>query len=86
MVPYVPLCRCTQYCSVTEDEALSALADFDKRWGKQYLHIAKSWQNNWQNLVVFLQYPEVIRRIIYTANTIKGLNSQLRILSYLIII
>lgn len=66
------------YGSITEDEALSALSDFDTKWGKQYPHIAKSWQNNWQNLVVFLQYPTVIRRIIYTTNTIEGLNSQLR--------
>ena len=66
------------YGSITEDEALTALSDFDTKWGKQYPHIAKSWQNNWQNLVVFLQYPEVIRRIIYTTNTIEGLNSQLR--------
>ena len=66
------------YGSVTEDEALSALSDFDLKWGKQYPHITKSWQNNWGNLVVFLQYPEVIRRIIYTTNAIEGLNSQLR--------
>lgn len=66
------------YGSITEDEALNALSDFDVKWGKQYPHIAKSWQNNWQNLVVFLQYPEMIRRIIYTTNTIEGLNSQLR--------
>jgi transposase-like protein len=66
------------YSSVTEDEALGALSDFDLKWGKQYPHIAKSWENNWENLVVFLQYPEVIRRIIYTTNAIEGLNSQLR--------
>ena len=66
------------YGSITEDEALTALSDFDTKWGKQYPYIAKSWQNNWQNLVVFLQYPEVIRRIIYTTNAIEGLNSQLR--------
>ena len=66
------------YGSVTEDDALVALSDFDLKWGKQYPHIAKSWQNNWGNLVVFLQYPEVIRRIIYTTNAIEGLNSQLR--------
>lgn len=66
------------YSSITEDEALTALSDFDKKWGKQYPHIAKSWQNHWQNLIIFLQYPEVIRRIIYTTNAIEGLNSQLR--------
>ena len=66
------------YSSITEDEALSALGEFDSKWGKQYPHIAKSWQNNWNNLVVFLQYPAVIRRIIYTTNGIESLNSQLR--------
>ena len=66
------------YSSITEDEALIALSELDNKWGKRYPHIAKSWQNNWQNLVVFLEYPEVIRRIIYTTNTIEGLNSQLR--------
>lgn len=66
------------YQAINEEEALVALADFDKKWGKQYPHIAKSWQNNWHNLVIFLQYPEVIRRIIYTTNAIEGLNSQLR--------
>ena len=66
------------YVSITEDEALTSLSDFDMKWGKQYPHITKLWQNNWQNLVIFLQYPEVIRRIIYTTNTIESLNSQLR--------
>ena len=66
------------YQAVSEDEALVALADFDQKWGKQYPHIAKSWQNNWHNLVIFLQYPAVIRKIIYTTNSIEGLNSQLR--------
>ena len=41
------------YSSITEDEALTALSDFDMKWGKQYPHIAKSWQNNWQNLIIF---------------------------------
>ena len=63
------------YSSITEDEALTALGEFDLKWGKQYPHIAKSWQNNWNNLVIFLQYPEVIRRIIYTTNTIESLKT-----------
>ena len=66
------------YISITEDEALTALSNFDRKWGKQYPNIANSWQNNWQNLVIFLQYPDVIRRIIYSTNAIEGLNSQLR--------
>ncbi len=40
--------------------------------------LAKSWYNNWDNLIIFLQYPKEIRKIIYTTNAIESLNSQLR--------
>ncbi len=66
------------YQAVTEDEAQSALEYFEEKWGKQYPQIAKSWYNNWNNLMIFLQYPEAIRRIIYTTNSIESLNNQLR--------
>lgn len=66
------------YQAVTEDKAQSALEYFEEKWGKQYPQIAKSWYNNWDNLMIFLQYPEAIRRIIYTTNFIESLNNQLR--------
>ena len=66
------------YTAVNEDEAQAALVSFEKRWGKQYPHIAKSWYDHWDHLVLFLQYPEQIRRIIYTTNAIESLNNQLR--------
>ena len=66
------------YQAVTEDEAQSALEYFEEKWGKQYPQIAKSWYNNWDNLMIFLQYPEAIRRIIYTTNSIESLNNHLR--------
>jgi putative transposase len=66
------------YQAATEDEAQEALDAFDTKWSKQYPQIAKSWYNNWENLIIFLQYPKAIRRIIYTTNAIESLNSQLR--------
>ena len=66
------------YQAVTEDGAQSALEYFEEKWSKQYPQIAKSWYNNWDNLMIFLQYPEAIRRIIYTTNSIESLNNQLR--------
>ena len=66
------------YTAVTEESALTALELFTQKWEKQYPHIAKSWYANWNNLVIFLQYPKEIRRIIYTTNAIESLNSQLR--------
>ncbi len=66
------------YTSATEKEAELALESFDQKGSKQYPHIAKSWYNNWDNLIIFLQYPKEIRKIIYTTNAIESLNSQLR--------
>ena len=66
------------YQAPTEDGAQIALDAFDSKWSSQYPQIAKSWYNNWENLIIFLQYPEAIRKIIYTTNSIESLNSQLR--------
>jgi transposase-like protein len=66
------------YAAITEDEALLALESFDEKWGKQYPQIAKSWYANWENLTVFLAYPEAIRRVIYTTNALESANSQFR--------
>ena len=66
------------YQAITEEEAQEALERFEAKWGKNYPQIAKSWYNNWDNLMIFLQYPEAIRRIIYTTNAIESLNNQLR--------
>jgi transposase-like protein len=66
------------YTAVTEDEAHLALEAFENKWNKQYPHISKSWYRNWDNLVIFLQYPKEIRKVIYTTNAIESVNSQLR--------
>ena len=66
------------YAAATEEIALKYLEDFAAKWDKQYPYIAKSWYANWDNLANFLQYPEEIRKVIYTTNAIESLNSQLR--------
>ncbi|WP_342265380.1 IS256 family transposase [Cardinium endosymbiont of Philonthus spinipes] len=66
------------YTAVTEEEALMALETFATKWDKQYPQIAKSWYANWNNLIVFLQYPSAIRRVIYTTNAVESVNSQFR--------
>ena len=44
----------------------------------KYPEIAKSWKDNWANLSTYFKYPEAVRRLIYTTNTIEGFNRQLR--------
>ena len=36
------------------------------------------WANNWDRLSVYLDYPEQVRKIIYTTNLIEGFKRQLR--------
>jgi len=66
------------YAAATEEIALKCLEEFAIKWDQQYPYIAKSWYTNWDNLATFLQYPEEIRKVIYTTNAIESLNSQLR--------
>ena len=66
------------YQSVTEDEALMALDQFEQRWDSKYPNISRSWRNNWQNVSTIFNYPEDIRKAIYTTNAIESLNSVIR--------
>ncbi len=66
------------YQAYTENEAKEVLNAFDSKWSQQYPKITKSWRNNWDNLVIFLSYPQSIRQIIYTTNMIESFNAQLR--------
>lgn len=66
------------YAAPTEKTALSELDSFDEKWSGKYPKIAKSWRDNWANLSTYFKYPEAVRRLIYTTNTIEGFNRQLR--------
>jgi putative transposase len=66
------------YTAVTEETALSALDEFSEKWDSKYPMISLSWKNNWENLNEIFNYPEDIRKAIYTTNAIESLNSSLR--------
>lgn len=66
------------YQSKTEDEALLALEQFSDKWDDKYPQISRSWTNHWDNLNTLFNYPEDIRRAIYTTNAIESLNSVIR--------
>ena len=66
------------YKASSEENALLNLESFDEKWGKKYPKIAISWKNNWPRLSTYFKYPQEIRTLIYTTNTIEGYNRQLR--------
>ena len=38
----------------------------------------QSWRNKWENLTVYFQYLEDIRKVIYTTNVIESVHRQFR--------
>lgn len=66
------------YAAVDEASALEFMELFSGRWDKKYPKISLSWRENWANLSTYFKYPQEVRRLIYTTNTIEGFNRQLR--------
>lgn len=66
------------YSAKTIQEAEMALDDFARKWDNQYPSISQMWLNHWENITPFFDYPEDIRRAIYTTNAIESLNMTLR--------
>ncbi len=66
------------YTAPTKQAAEAALNDFADKWQDKYGYAVKSWQNNWEELTVFFDFPVEIRKIIYTTNLIENLNGKIR--------
>ncbi|MBA3662575.1 MAG: IS256 family transposase [Gammaproteobacteria bacterium] len=66
------------YQSPTRESACEALDDFELTWGEKYAAIVKSWRQNWERIIPFLDFPMEIRKVIYTTNMVESLNATLR--------
>jgi putative transposase len=66
------------YTATDRDEAEHELTAFAEKWDDRYPMISASWIENWERIVPFLAFPEHLRRIVYTTNTIEALNRQIR--------
>ena len=68
----------TIYKASNIDQAERALEVFEDKWGKKYPAMIKSWKRNWEGLTSFYNYPQEIKFIMYTTNSIEGFNRQIR--------
>jgi transposase-like protein len=66
------------YRAVNQAAAESALDELETKWGGQYPLVLASWRRKWVNLSVYFQYPEYIRKAIYTTNAIEAVHRQFR--------
>lgn len=60
------------------EQAEGALLDFEQKWQKKYPAMVKSWKMNWEGLSTFYNHPPMVRKIMYTTNSIEGFNRQMR--------
>lgn len=66
------------YQALNREAAESALDELELTWGERYPIVIQSWRRKWENLSVYFRYPEPIRKVIYTTNSIEAVHRQFR--------
>ncbi len=67
------------YTAANTEAAERELAAFETSpLGVKYPHAVATWKTAWERFTPFLAFPPMLRRVIYTTNSIESLNYQLR--------
>lgn len=66
------------YAATTKEVALNELTLLEEKWGHHYAIALRSWRNNWDELATYFKYPQEIRTLIYTTNSMESYNRLLR--------
>ncbi len=66
------------YRAGSESQAAGELEEFIGRWGSKYQAIGRLWKEHWDRITPFFEFPEEVRRIIYTTNAVESLHMSLR--------
>jgi putative transposase len=66
------------YRASTKELAEHNLDLFEEKYGKKYPKAVESWRRNWNHLSQYFKYPEPIRKLIYTTNTVEGYHRMVR--------
>jgi transposase-like protein len=66
------------YRSISVEEAEQELNAFAEKWDDKFPTISQMWRRHWDNLITLFDYPDDIRKAIYTTNAIESLNSVVR--------
>jgi transposase-like protein len=66
------------YTSANRKDAQLALENFGDKWGLKYKEIKPSWEEDWEELMIFLDFSKDIRRMIYTTNPVEAVHRVMR--------
>lgn len=65
------------YSAATEEAGLQELENVKKIWTDYTVQLAK-WEEHWTELATFFQFPQEVRTIMYTTNSVESLHRQFR--------
>jgi transposase-like protein len=54
-----------------KEAAELALDELERIWGDKYPIVIQSWRKKWDSFSVTFRFPEAIRKVIYTTNSIE---------------
>lgn len=60
------------------EKAENKLLELEEKWGEKYPVVIRSWTKNWERLSTYFDFPQVIRKAIYTNNPIESYHRQIR--------
>jgi putative transposase len=66
------------YQAATVLEAEQSLDEFAHAWEAKYPTIVKTWRTKWADIITLFDFPQPIRKAIYTTNAIESVNSVIR--------
>lgn len=66
------------YTAPSVEAATDAMDTFELEHGDRYPGIVRLWRDAWERFIPFLDYPPIIRKIVYTTNLVESVNYQMR--------
>jgi len=68
------------YTAADADAARQVLDELTREWSASKTRLAalQVWERAWDRVIPFLAFPDEIRRIVYTTNTVESLHMQIR--------
>jgi putative transposase len=68
------------YTAADAEAARAVLDELSVAWAENKTRMAalQVWERAWQRVIPFLAFPDEIRRIVYTTNTVESLHMQIR--------
>ncbi len=68
----------TVYKAPSLQSAQDGMEKLSEKWNERYPVVISSWRNNWTHLSTFFNFPQEIRKMIYTTNAVEGVHRQFR--------